>query len=100
MDYLKYFTKYFTTDKEYTEVKKSEDDKNTDFEKRNFDKSDKFDEFDNKIVETANKSMFNSDVVKNKKILKNEKTPLLQQKLNKPNKITFLRKDSLTEEND
>lgn len=101
MDYLKYFTSYFSSEKTYTTIKEDKVDLKT-------NKVD-FDEFDKKIVNSINKQMMYSKTKVDLKTNKlSENSPLLtsnnnianninNNNNNNKNKIKFIRKNSLSD---
>lgn len=83
MNYLKYFTSYFSSEKSYSPIKNNDE--------RKIVKNVNYDEFDEQVINSVNKQMFYKDKKSNINL---EKTRLLESS-NKTNKIKFARKNSL-----
>ena len=96
MNYFKYFTSYFSSEKTYSPVKKDDETKIV--------KTENYDEFDEQVINSVNKQMlYNVNLAKSNVNLakdnvnlakSNENTPLINSS-NKTNKIKFARKNSL-----
>ena len=81
MNYFKYFTSYFSSEKTYSPVKKDDETKIV--------KTENYDEFDEQVINSVNKQMlYNVNLAKDNVNLakSNENTPLINSS-NKTNKI-------------